>query len=419
MRVKKKKYISAIFCLLGFIICIISGAFMTVNAAGNASLTLNCVKDGEVITGMEWQIYHVANHSEDGKAKLTTPFQKYERKITFGDGSLSAMTQLASTLKGFTLQGKIKPTQATVSDANGKVEFADLDYGYYLVTATKFKQGDIAWESEPLLVVLSEEGNYEVNAFPKMNYITLDATEVEYTVKKIWENDENQPKARATYITVEIYKDDVYDTSVRLDQSNDWTYSWTGESAADWVVVEKDIPENYVVTFRKQGVEYVIVNTYNPDGNSSFWEWTETTTTHETDSQFTGSETTATSAPQHSEELSSTTTSSTVESDFDASSTSSTSTTTTTTTRTPSGNGSGSSSSGGSSSSSSSSRYSSGSGSSNSSRNSSSGSGSSSGNAATITKLPQTGQLWWPVAPLTTGGVLMMGIGLKLKKKDH
>lgn len=418
MRVKKKKYISVIFCLLGFIICIISGTFATVNAAGNASLTLNCVKDGEVITGMEWQIYHVADNSEDGKPKLTTPFQKYERKITFGDGSLSAMAQLASTLKGFTLQGKIKPTQKSVSDTEGKVEFADLEYGYYLVTATKFKKDDVAWESEPLLVVLSEEENYEVNAFPKMNYITLDATEVEYTVKKIWENDENQPQARATYITVEIYKDDVYDTSVRLDQSNNWTYSWTGDSAADWVVVEQDIPQNYVVTFRKQGVEYVIVNTYSPDGNSSSWEWTETTTTHETADQFTGSETTVTSAPQNFEELSSTTTSSTVESDFATSSTSSTSTTTTTTTRTPSGNGSGSSSSGGSSSSS---RYSSGSGSSNSSRNSSSGTGSNSGsgNAASITKLPQTGQLWWPVAPLTIGGILMMGIGLKLKEKDH
>ena len=417
MRVKKKKYISAIFCLLGFMICIISGAFVTVNAADNASLTLNCVKDGEVITGMEWQIYHVADNSEDGKPKLTTPFQKYERKITFGDGSLSAMAQLASTLKGFTLQGKIKPTQTSVSDTEGKVEFADLEYGYYLVTATKFKQGDIAWESEPLLVVLSEEENYEVNAFPKMNYITLDATEVEYTVKKIWENDENQPQVRTTYITVEIYKDDVYDTSVRLDQSNDWTYSWTGDSAADWVVVERDVPENYVVTFRKQGVEYVIVNTYSPDGNSSSGEWTETTTTHETADQFTGSETTVTSAPQDFEELSSTTTSSTENagSDFDTSSTSSTSTSTTTTTRTPSG--SGSSSSGGSSSSS---RSSSGSGSS---RNSSSGTGSSSnsgsGNVASITKLPQTGQLWWPVVPLTVGGILMMGIGLKLKEKDH
>ena len=35
-------------------------------------------------------------------------------------------------------------------------------------------------------------------------------------------------------------------------------------------------------------------------------------------------------------------------------------------------------------------------------------------------KLPQTGQLWWPVVPLTAGGIVMLFVGLSLpKKKDN
>ncbi len=35
------------------------------------------------------------------------------------------------------------------------------------------------------------------------------------------------------------------------------------------------------------------------------------------------------------------------------------------------------------------------------------------------TKLPQTGQLWWPVPVLGASGLLMIGIGLRLGKKDR
>lgn len=32
-------------------------------------------------------------------------------------------------------------------------------------------------------------------------------------------------------------------------------------------------------------------------------------------------------------------------------------------------------------------------------------------------KLPQTGQLWWPVIPLSIGGVLLVGAGLVIRSK--
>ena len=35
------------------------------------------------------------------------------------------------------------------------------------------------------------------------------------------------------------------------------------------------------------------------------------------------------------------------------------------------------------------------------------------------TKLPQTGQLWWPVPLLTVGGLALVALGLGLKKRQR
>ena len=37
----------------------------------------------------------------------------------------------------------------------------------------------------------------------------------------------------------------------------------------------------------------------------------------------------------------------------------------------------------------------------------------------TTPKLPQTGQLWWPVVPLAAGGVVMLVLGVSLPKKKE
>lgn len=36
-----------------------------------------------------------------------------------------------------------------------------------------------------------------------------------------------------------------------------------------------------------------------------------------------------------------------------------------------------------------------------------------------ITKLPQTGQLWWPVPILLSSGILLFGIGLILRRNEN
>lgn len=36
----------------------------------------------------------------------------------------------------------------------------------------------------------------------------------------------------------------------------------------------------------------------------------------------------------------------------------------------------------------------------------------------TTRKLPQTGQLWWPVPVLALAGLVLVAIGLRLRKKD-
>ena len=64
-------------------------------------------------------------------------------------------------------------------------------------------------------------------------------------------------------MTVEILEDGILVETVRLDRTNDWSYSWTDPDAQGiWTVAEKDVPAGYRVSVSAQGSDFTITNTY-------------------------------------------------------------------------------------------------------------------------------------------------------------
>ena len=203
----------------------------------------------------------------------------------------------------------------------------------------------------------------ELNAYPKIVFARLSGRSYNYSVRKVWLNDENQPWNRATSITVELYRDNAYYDEVELSEDNDWTYEWDDTDEHIWFVYEKDIPAGYTVSYKDNTYQYLIINTYEGDTNESSTTETQTTTTT-TETTTVDTQTTASS-----DSTDKTTTTS-------SSKTTTTTTVKTTTTPPPSTT------------------------------------------TVTTEKAPQTGQLWWPVPALAAGGLLCFGVGLTLRKKD-
>lgn len=303
-----------------------------VSAAGKTGkLSLWCVKDDEILTGMHWRIYRVG-HREQKNYVFEGEFAAY--RPTLGDQTkpmlewdAETIASAAETLSWYAELDKIPFRADGNTDADGKLVFSGLEDGLYLVTGDSLNVGEKIYIPSAIFFEVNSNQENNLDAFPKIIRASLNHEETRYAVKKVWANNENQPPALDTYILCEIYCDGKLNETVRLDRTNNWQYRWVGESGHRWLVKEKEIPENYTVSYQDNERQYIIVNTYEEPTPTT----TETTTT----------------LPQ-----------------------------TTTTVQT----------------------------------------------VVTVPKepkLPQTGQLWWPVFPLAGGGLVLIGIGIGLRKKDE
>ncbi len=354
----------AVVTLLGVMLWFFAGICIMTSYAedkNDGSLSLNCVSEDKVLAGMQWNLYKVGYRYGD-KYQLSGDFEEYP--VSLEDTTSTGLSDIASTLENCVIIDKISPLMSGETDSSGKLDFTDLEQGLYLVCGNLLKIDTTSYVPEPFILEIGEEEdgtnqNYTIN--PKFfHFGVLDQMDADYTIKKIWRNDANQLQDRTVSISVEMYKDGEYFETVVLDESNDWSYTWTDQAHTDWRVKEVDIPENYTVVYRSNETQYAIVNTHKFDiGDQPPEETTSTTTTTSITTStttvtgtgtFTATETTittdevVTTVPEPTPEKPQTTT--------------------------------------------------------------------------TIRgKLPQTGQLWWPVPVLAGGGIILISIGLRIRSR--
>lgn len=78
-------------------------------------------------------------------------------------------------------------------------------------------------------------------------------------------NDDRHENQRPKEIIVQLLRDGkVYDM-VTLNKDNNWRYTWSGlGSSYTWTVVEKE-NSGYTVQVERDGITFVITNTYVPE----------------------------------------------------------------------------------------------------------------------------------------------------------
>ena len=145
---------------------------------------------------------------------------------------------------------------------------------------------DIVYSVEETEVPAGYEVEYSNEDYSKVNVITITNThtssKTNKTVKKVWDDSENQDGIRPEMVEVQLYKTvDEIKTSmgenhkVTLNETNNWEYTWENlalkENGKDIVysVEEVDIPEGYEVTYSNEDYSEVniitITNTHIPN----------------------------------------------------------------------------------------------------------------------------------------------------------
>ena len=249
-------------------------ALEPVDLTRKGSLALEYSKDGTGFSDLEIQIYRVARMETNGTAVLIDPFDGFPVSID-GITSQKEWRDTANTLASYILAEGIDPYASAVADNGGNVCFADLETGVYLVMGVSAVTEAGTYRFENFCQFMPTPGsyetkNYEVSAKPKSTF-TPKPQEPEYQqyqVVKLWK-DAGNSRLRPKNVTVEILKNgDVVET-IRLNEENNWSYSWSAPVGQDvWTVVEKDVPDAYTVAISSSANGFAITNTRTVSGGN-------------------------------------------------------------------------------------------------------------------------------------------------------
>lgn len=267
------KSIAFSLSLLFFVLMI---PVQTLAAEDSASLsfTLFHKVEEKPVADVKFSVYRVA----DEKGNLTGSFKDYPVSLSNLDST--GLKNAAETLAGYVIRDNIQSTDNTKTDANGVAAFPTskaMEKGVYLVIGESYSTEAYVCNIEPILLSLpnkDENGNilYDVKADSKFELIEKDKT-TQMSVVKVWKDKtESYRPSKVEVQLIDNASGKVQDT-VTLNKDNNWRYTWTNLPVGHlWSVVEKNVPEYYTVSSKREGFTVELTNTsekeYTPPEDS-------------------------------------------------------------------------------------------------------------------------------------------------------
>jgi len=241
-------------------------AALAVDPAHPCSLTLSYTRNGAAFSGLEIEIYRVAELHANGKYALVSPYSQAPIKI-HGITSQQEWQETAQTIKNYVAANQIPATCTQTTDSTGQAVFEDLQTGLYLVQGTTARDAEGTVVFHDFMVYLptpTQNGyEYDVSAVPKYTQYTEPER---YTVVKLWK-DAGASAQRPESVSVDILKDGAVQESVLLSRDNNWSYSWDVSAPGGvWSVMETNVPDGYRVSIAESGSSFIITNSKAPSG---------------------------------------------------------------------------------------------------------------------------------------------------------
>lgn len=255
-----KRLLAVLLCAVLLSTCVFAGE---IDPNKDCSLTVRCKHPVEDVT---YAIWRVAKVNEDVRFTKIDEFKNARVSVNDTDD----WEDIAETLVGFVESREIDCLETADTNSRGRAEFDELDTGLYLVIGEPYTYDGKTYEQDPFLVALptrsdnTEPWEYDVTTIRKPSEKVDEPEEtVDVSVLKIWSGDDDS-LVRPASVTVHLLRDgSIYDT-VTLNRRNNWTYGWSDLPAGHtWRVTEAEVPADYSVLVRRNGYDFVIVNTYD------------------------------------------------------------------------------------------------------------------------------------------------------------
>jgi len=265
-----KNRIWALLLVLALVLGLSASAFAAAPEGRECSVSLEYQdnEDDSPIVGAKFELYLFALRTDSGY-ELCGDFT--DKPISLEKLDAEAMKALASTLGGIIALEGIKPLAEGVTDEAGKLSFAGLEEGLYMLRGQSHYQNKKTYNVNPSVFGLpawdpaAGAWIYDLELNPKAEGVPDHEPEyIKREVLKVWRDGEGEQ--RPNEVKVHLIRDgEVYDSAV-LSAANGWSHVWDDlEDTHVWTLTE-EVPEGYTVTVTQEGVTFVVTNTapYTP-----------------------------------------------------------------------------------------------------------------------------------------------------------
>ena len=233
---------------------------------GTVVVHYESTETGEPIEGLQVNAYRIASIEGDSFV-IDENFSGFANFFGWTGGTTAVssdpdwLATQAKTMDAYIRAGGPDPVVSGVTGPDGMVELSGIEEGLVLVLPI----GDGVHKFTSTLVQLDETFEYFQAVKPK---VEKDKPTREIKVVKHWKGDAGKEAKRPQSIQVQLVCDEaLYGEPVELSDANGWSYTWKDldDSAAHlWNVVEVDVPAGYTVSFNESGKTIFVTNTYKP-----------------------------------------------------------------------------------------------------------------------------------------------------------
>ena len=247
--------------------------------------------------GVKSRIYFVATVDSKGRYTINPAFADYgifkENPDFFNNGfnydewrncvihpdetGVNAGGWNTGGLEAYIEEKQISPVNENdgVSDENGKTQYSGLELGVYFVVSDSIIIGDYEHSfinfvyPVPILEKPTTGGNLIINYAPEASPKKAKIGVVHCEIRKQWE-DGGYTQFRPQSVTFQIYSGDELIDTVTLDSSNNWQYNWLHKGFVDNFTIKEVPVDGYtsrVTVTQIPGTHdytYTCVNGYNP-----------------------------------------------------------------------------------------------------------------------------------------------------------
>ncbi len=228
-------------------------------------------------------VYKIASFTNMGEFTMLEPFDSLGLDIQ-DMTSISTHDQwktITETLKTYVKNNDVKTYGDAVSGTDGFADLGSVDTGLYYgysdpieINGARYVYYDVI-APVPGPIMLDEYGNsewdgtwqnasYDVITIPKRESSRLEGDPEEFEIFKQWV-DNGAADKRPASISVKIFCDgELFDT-VELSNENNWQYKWKYDKGHTFTLEEQVSADDYKVSISQNETSYIIVNTRNTD----------------------------------------------------------------------------------------------------------------------------------------------------------